>query len=199
MNGKLHHYTADTPDRIRVHIFLFIISTGLALGLAILFNQFGIQPYWWIESPSIFGFYGILFYFFNNYLWRVNYIRRIFFIETPDLNGRYKGPLSSSYDDFQTSKTANYEIHQKWNKILIFSETSTSTSKSLAAAFWLSEVNKKSIVFNYQNTPKADSAQTMNIHNGFADFYFDSSGTITGEFFNGRGRGTFGKVKLIKQ
>lgn len=199
MNGKLHHYTADTSDRTRVHIILFIVSVATAWAFAALCNYFDIKPYWWLDTPSVFGFYGIFFALFNNYLWRVTFFRKLFFIETPNLNGIYEGEISSSYDAFQTQKKVTYEILQKWNKILVFSETETSTSKSLTAAFSLSGVNKKSLVFNYQNTPKVDATDTMNTHCGFADFYFDTTEAITGEFFNGRGRKTYGKITLKRR
>lgn len=199
MNGKLHHYTADTPDRTNVHILLFLISIASAWGFVSLCNYLGWTPYWWIDTPSVFGFYGIFFGLFNNCLWKIPLLRKIGLIETPNLNGHYEGEIKTSYDDFQTPKKVQYEIVQKWNKILIFSETETSTSKSLTAAFSLSDVNRKSIVFSYQNTPKIDAHQTMNTHCGFADFYFNNTDAIIGEFFNGRNRKTYGKIVLRKK
>ncbi len=199
MNGRLHHYTADTSDRTRIHIVLFIVSVAAAWALGALFKHFKIEPYWWLDTPSVFGFYGIFFFLFNNYLWRISFFRKILFIETPNLNGIFEGQISSSYDNFQTHKNVEYEIHQKWNKILIFSETETSSSKSLTAAFSLLEVNRRSLVFNYSNTPKVNAVQTMNAHCGFADFYFENTNAIVGEFFNGRGRNTYGKIILRRK
>jgi SMODS-associating 2TM, beta-strand rich effector domain len=198
MNGKLHHYTADTKDRPRIHIILFLLGTISAWGMIQAFTYLKIQPYWWIEIPAPLGFYGILFTIFNSYLWRLKFIRVILFIETPDLNGEYVAELKSSFDNFVSVKKAHYEIHQKWNKILIFSETDASYSKSLSASFCLSDVNRKSLVFQYQNSPKATAPTGLNIHYGFAEFCFENASLIKGEYFNGRARNTYGTIELKK-
>jgi len=198
MNGKLHHYTADTTDRTRVHIILFIVATLSAWLLGKFFDYYEIQPPWWLEVPSMFGFYVIYFGLFNQYLWKVKLIRFLLRIETPVIGGTYETELRSSFDDFSSVKKITYEILQKWNTILIFSETDTSYSKSLSASFHLCDVNRQSIVFQYQNSPKASAPSHLNIHYGFAEFCIISETKITGEYFTGRSRNTWGTIELKK-
>lgn len=199
MNGKLHHYTADTKDRIWAHVVLFVAATACAWLFGQTLNYLEWQPPWWVEAPSIFGFYGILFALFNLYLWRNKYLRFIMRIKTPDLNGKYEGTLSSSHDKFVSEKRVKYCIHQTWNKMVVFSETDQSTSQSTIGAFHLEEVHRMSFVFQYENCPKPNAPAGMNRHCGFAEFYFETPQELTGEFFNGRGRSTHGLLKLIHQ
>lgn len=196
MNGKLHHYTADTSDRTWVHVILFAVGTGCAWLFGNTLEYFQVQPPWWVEAPSLFGFYGLLFWLFNEYLWKIKFFRMVMRIRTPNLNGNYEGVLSSSHDRFASEKSVRYCIKQKWNGIVVFSETDHSTSQSVTGAFNLSDVHRNSFVFQYENKPKAHAPDGMNRHCGFADFYFETSASISGEFFNGRGRLTYGHLTL---
>ena len=54
---------------------------------------------WWLDAPSVMGFYGLLYSIFDKYLWRLKPMRKIGLVKVPDLNGTWKGYVSSSFND----------------------------------------------------------------------------------------------------
>lgn len=197
MQGKKHFYSSDSNSRRLVHVYLGILGIILAYLLYFILDKYLITVSWWIDAPSVFGFYGLLYWLFKDFLWNKKLFRFLLGIKTPDWNGNYVGELKSSHDNFVNAIKFTLEIHQTWDKILLVGKTDTSDSFSLTAVF--SEVDKTSplLVYEYQNQPKNAATESMNTHNGVTQLYWDN-GELVGDFYNGRGRRTFGTFKVKK-
>lgn len=197
MLGKKHFYSSDSSSRRLVHVYLGILGILLAYLLFVILDKLSITVSWWIDAPSVFGFYGLLYWIFRDFLWNKRIVRFLFGIKTPDWNGNYVGTLLSSHDNFSNPIKFNLEIHQTWDKILVLGKTDHSKSFSVTAVF--SEEDKISplLLYEYQNQPKNIATESMNIHNGVTQLYWDNK-ELVGEFYNGRSRRTFGTFKLKK-
>jgi len=191
MKDKFHRYSADSPDRRLIHVYITILSVLFAYGLYWFAKKDWFSIPWWFDAPAIFGFYGLLYLWFKKSLWRKKLIRCIFHIKTPDWNGEYKCWLETSYDNFSTKKEIVVKIIQDWDSILVLTETEYSISNSLSGSFSLNETANPQFTYEYLNKPKNTALDTMNIHCGMASIGVGSN-KLTGEFFNGRGRNNYG-------
>ena len=193
MIGKIHHYTSDTNARRMVHVYLAVIGVLLAYVLSIL----PINIPWWFDAPASIGFYGLLYHWFRCHLWKCKIIRNLVGIKTPNWEGVYKGQLKSSHDKFNGEVPIEIDITQTWNTISVRLQTETSQSSSISASFAIAQTTTANLVYEYINHPLADATDTMNIHHGMTSMYMKDK-ELHGEFFNGRGRNTFGKFSAKK-
>jgi hypothetical protein len=51
---------------------------------------------WWIDAPSVMGFYGLIYQWFDKYLWFRKFIF-VPFSSIPNLQGTWVGAIHSSY------------------------------------------------------------------------------------------------------
>ena len=195
MLGKKHYYTSDHSERRMVHVYLATVGILSSYGLFWCTQELSIPIPWWFDAPAIFGFYGLLYLIFSKYLWKITFSRRLMMIETPDWNGDYSGFLKSSYDNFTKEYPFKLKICQDWDKIQITTSTGTSTSQSATASFIIHDCVVPTLSYTYLNEPQAESIQTMNIHLGQAKISLEGD-TLKGEYFNGRGRSTWGYFEL---
>ena len=74
--------------------------------------------------------------------------------------------------------------------------TERSSSESLAAALLYDQVAGHRLMYHYQNAPNPYE-QDLHTHHGFAEFKFgEDLQSATGDYFNGRGRNTYGTLEL---
>lgn len=197
MLAKHHSYSGDSNARTLVHVYLAVLGTVLAYILYVVCQKFSITIAWWVEAPSIFGFYGFLYWLFREWLWKQKFVRWIFQIKTPDWNGIYNGELMTSHDNFAQALSFELTITQKWDRIVLVGKTASSTSCSFLGFFSEENTDTPELVYQYLNQPRTGSVATMNMHRGVAQIHLEKNQMI-GEFFNGRGRSTIGKFTLTK-
>jgi len=101
----MHSYCIDTNERKNVILMIVIISIVLNMSLIKYIDGYNIIIPWWIESPSVFLVYGILYKFFDKKLWLV--LQSINIIKTPNLNGQWIGFIQSSFNDYSSSNQAS--------------------------------------------------------------------------------------------
>ncbi|MFO7853451.1 MAG: hypothetical protein R6X28_13485 [Bacteroidales bacterium] len=197
MKGKMHAYSCDTKDRYAVHIYLIIISIGLAFAIQFIVNALNREIPWWLSIPGIFSIYGSIYYVFANFFWKCTFFRVIFFIKTPIVAGAYSGILRSSHDEFVTDKKIDIEILQSWGKILISLKTESSQSFSHTCSIAVEDHPIPTISYLYLNEPSVASVKSMEIHYGMCMLDFNGK-DLKGEFFTGRGRQTYGIIEANK-
>ena len=197
MKGKFHQYSADTKDRRLVHVYFTILAVLFSYLLNWIAHNTFLKIPWWLDAPAIFGFYGLIYFLFNNMLWKIRTFRFLFRIKTPDWNGEYKCILRSSFDNFQSEKDLIVRITQNWETILIQTITNSSISNSLAGSFSINDSCLPQFTYEYINKPNNDANTSLNIHYGMASIIVES-GLLKGEFFNGRGRNSYGTFQEMK-
>src|SRR2546427_6319232 len=94
----MHAYATDATDRKVIPTILAVISVGLAIALSRTVEALGYQPPWYVDTPSVMGFYGLLYFWFDKVGWRWG-IKSARVSRIPDLRGTWKATLKSYYKD----------------------------------------------------------------------------------------------------
>ena len=77
-------------------------------------------------------------------------------------------------------------------------KTSQSGSNSISAALVWDDIDGYVLLYHYQNDPKLGETE-LRAHRGFAEITFHKDlRSGEGEYFNGHGRNTFGRMRLTK-
>src|SRR5579864_6901995 len=118
----MHAYATDA-DRKGVPIVLALIAIGATSLFLYLIQTLKITLPWWIDAPSVMGFYGILYALYDRMLWRLH-LGSFRLSHIPEVSGVWAGELTSSYND-GTKKDIVFTIEQTWSRISIRTETDT--------------------------------------------------------------------------
>jgi len=194
----MHPYSIDTQERRNIFLLLAVISIILAWGFYNVLNRYHIVLPWWVESPSVLFFYGLLFVIFDRWAWKV--FKKIGLVNTPDLGGEWKGHLKTSFDNHSSEMKATLKIFQAWTRIKILLTTEHSVSHSETASIVIDAPEGKYLSYQYINEPKSNAVKTMSIHRGTARLLFnEKENTLIGEYYSGRDRQNFGSLNFKKQ
>lgn len=191
----MHTYSIDSQERR--NIFIFLITLGIITAIFVsqrlpqteLISQLKLL----IDPTSPLFFISIFWLIFDRILWKK--FARLRLIQTPNLNGKYKGKLKSSFSD--SEHIINLSITQTWSKISIRLTTKQSKSKSYNAFMSVENSNSISLTYLYENNP-LDTNINMKHHKGTIRLDFDNK-LINGWYYTDRNRdNNFGSVTLKK-
>ncbi|MEZ4966042.1 MAG: hypothetical protein R2791_12445 [Saprospiraceae bacterium] len=140
------------------------------------------------------AFIGVVFFVINEYLWRYPWMNWL--VDVPDLNGRYKGELVSSYvgtDGQQVKKECVLEITQNASAIHVYayhadkgSTVQTSMAYSITEEIVKEKNGSFTLYYLYANEPDS-MIEALNKHNGTAKFiYLADKRQLVGEYYNHR-------------
>jgi hypothetical protein len=182
-------------------IGLLIASLCLVKIFYIAATSLKINIPWWFETPSVLSTMAFLYLLFDKYLWKWKPFKTICLIETPNLNGRWKGCITSSFHDHQQETPAALEIYQTSSSIYISVYLQESESKSLVAGFVTRENGQIELHYEYENIPKSNAKNTMRIHFGTTQLkYFADTDTLDGCYYSSvRDRSTYGSMKFKRE
>lgn len=143
--------------------------------------------------------FSVLYWFFDHYVWRWPAVAGL--LKVPDLAGEWECLGKSLNDKGETlfDWKGIITIVQSWDKLRIRLKTERSGSNSIAAALSFDAADGFRLLYHYQNDPNVDQPD-LAPHRGFASITFapdQKSGD--GEYFNGRGRMTFGIMALRRR
>lgn len=189
----MHHYATDSDERKTIPAIIAFASILAALLLYATLKSTGLVLPWWLDVPSVVGFYGLFYQLFERRLWRANALRRIGLTKVPDLNGEWKGYLSTSYEDFETKIDAHVEIFQSWTQVEVILRTQNSESHSLMAAIFTERPEGTDLHYEYHSEPKVNAEEEMHEHRGTARLALGSNGKVLhGDYYCGRDRRNLG-------
>ena len=195
----MHPYATDSNERRSIPKLITVLSIIVALGFDRLQTHTALNVPWWLDSPSVIGFYGMLHYFFNKSLWKFNIFRRIGLVKLPNLNGIWKGYAFSSFDNYTKEYEATFTIRQNWNGISIVGEFEVSKSHSTSASILIDDRTGTTVNYSYTNEPSVKAIKDMEMHHGFTNLIFNSHDQeLSGTYYSGRGRQNIGELKLKK-
>jgi hypothetical protein len=120
-------------------------------------------------------------------------------VRVPNLTGRWRGHLLSSFDGHVKRHDLMINIFQSWTQIAVFLTTETSMSRSCAAVIQVDDPDGLSLTYQYQNQPLANAMRTMHMHYGTAMLRMSDDDTLTGDYYAGRDRRTFGRICCQKE
>ncbi len=161
-------------------------------------NNYQLTLPWWIESPSVLFFYGLLFVGFDKWGWK--FFKKIGFVKTPNLNGEWKGHLKSSFSEHSSEIKATLQIFQTWTEIKILLSTNQSVSRSESASVVVNTPEGVYLSYQYINEPKSNTVNTMSIHHGTTRLFLDKrENDLVGEYYSGRNRQNFGSLNFKRE
>jgi len=196
--GNMHTYSTDSEERRIILLILAVISIVLTWITYQRLNYYKIVLPWWSESPSILFFYGLFYTIFDKSIWKL--LGRVGLVKTPNLNGKWKGFLATSFNDNTSKIKATLEIFQTWSRMKIVLTTNQSVSRSEVSSIVTQNPEGQYLNYQYFNEPKPNAVQTMNIHHGTANLLFnEKNNSLSGEYYSGRGRQNFGSLFFKKK
>ena len=171
-------------------LLVWVLHSGL--------EQLNFDPKWWFSVPSFAGTYSGLHWLFDRFVWRLQLVRRLRLIQTPDLNGQWEGELESSYYQDRQTTLVTVDITQTWSKLTVRLETEHSRSRSVIASLKTIGLPNSELTYQFINEPKSSAPSSMEMHRGTATLELVSTGFV-GDYYTGRGRGEIGTIKLWKK
>lgn len=190
----MHNYTTDAKDRKSIPLWLAFLAVAATLLLNYVLKALSLKVPWWIDAPSVMGFYGLIYTLFDQFIWQLQlgYVR---FSEIPNIQGTWVGVIRSSYNGGTEVRGVLLYIRQTWTKISIQLETDKSRSCSTMAAVNTEKFSEAGLKYEFMNEPSALSIQTMQPHRGTTHLRLTPDGiTLKGDYFTGRGRQNIGEM-----
>jgi hypothetical protein len=186
----VHSYSCN-DNRTRTQATLAFVAVLVAIGANAAASPLDAVPGWLVGAPTVAAVYGLLHRLIDTTAWRWSWVRLLGLIDTPQVEGAYVGQLTSDYEN--TTIDIRLRIQQRWTEIDIRMEVlnrTTSTSRSVAAALCRAGHHDAQLTYTYKNEIRPGVADPdMSDHDGTADLLIDPrTGTITGRYFNARGR-----------
>jgi hypothetical protein len=196
----MHPYATESAERKIVPALLAVAAILAAWTLPKLVAFAGLTIPWWVDAPSVMGFYGLLHTTFDRWVWKWSAFCAIGLIRVPNLNGAWKFHIVSTYR--KTEIDASVNVHQTWRTIQIRLETAHSRSASQIASILTDDPNEFVLNYEFLNTPKQGmAADSMHMHRGSAEIRFPKDASILsgdGEYYSGRDRENQGQISVTR-
>lgn len=201
----MHPYSTDSTRLRTVLLGLAVAAILLAWGLGRALQSLAIEPPWWLDTPAVAGFYGILWQLYDRCLWHLP-AGRATLSGIPDYRGTWIGRVHSSFD---TTKVypATLTIRQTSSRILVELATETSRSVSHMAMLCGAAGSEEGLQYLYTNRPRGEppapagaAVRAMTIHEGVCRLLLsEDRSTVDGDYQNDRHRQTYGTLKLRRE
>jgi hypothetical protein len=194
-------------NRSHLGRWIFMASaavSGLLVFVLLSFVNVAAQLGWPVNLPptalSVIGagsVYLALYFLFDKFAWKVGPISRL--LKIPDIAGTWRCEGLSTDKTPNVSWAAEVKITQSWDRVRVHLKTDQSESNSVAAALVCDPVGGHRLMYHYKNEPKQGEVE-LHAHHGFGEIVFSADGTSAyGEYFNGRGRNTYGRMTLTRR
>lgn len=191
--GRYIGLAASVISGIIVFLVLSLIDLASTFGVAV-----NLPP----TALSLVGagvVFSILYMVFDKFVWRWSIAVK--WLKVADLSGEWVclGQTLKESGEVRYEWNAEVTICQTWDKIRVRLKTAQSGSNSIAAALIYDEAEGYRLLYNYRNDPRADQPE-LRSHVGCANILFDKSLMVgSGEYFNGHGRPTFGRMEFSRK
>ena len=141
--------------------------------------------------------YTSVYWVFNRYGWR----QACRLLQIPDIGGVWdcEGRTLAEDGSVKFEWKAEVTISQSWEKIAVDLKTRQSGSYSISAALLPKADGSWLMLYSYRNEPRAGEPE-LNAHAGYCEMLFAKGlQQAEGDYFNARGRGTFGRMTLTRR
>jgi hypothetical protein len=149
----MHGYSTDSSERRAVPLLLALLAITLAWVSSKFLSDAHLSIPWWLDAPSSMAFYGGLYALFDKYLWRNSFLYKLGLVRIPNLAGRWRGYLITSFDGYAKRLELMVNIFQSWTQIAVFLTTTTFVSRSCAALIEVDDPEGVALIYQYQNQP----------------------------------------------
>jgi len=191
----MHGYSTDSSERRFAPLLLATLAVLCAWLCSKLMAAVHFSAPWWLDAPSSLAFYGVLNTLFDKHLWRNRFVRMLGLSRVPNLSGRWRGFLVSSFDGHVKRHEVLLQIFQSWTEISLYLTTITSISRSCVAEMQVSGPEGVALIYQYQNQPLSYAMKSMHMHYGTAMLRWSEEGDcLAGDYYSGRDRRTYGQI-----
>lgn len=184
-------------------IFLVFISSSIAYSISTLLSYFQFDIPFYIDLPiSAPALFALFFYIFDKHLWKEKhfhkFLKKTGIIIADDLNGKWKGIVKSSYDNFKKDIAAELVIQQTATQVTIRAKFNESKSISVHESFGKNEIDDCfSLYYFFRNHPNSEAVETMAMHEGSAILsYNQEDDELVGHYYSGRNRNNHGTISV---
>ena len=204
-----HEYSIIGHSRAAIGRHLGTIAGLVATGCAIAITSvLGLAKSWGVGDhiPAILilpisagVIYPLAHWFFDHRAWR--HPKVLQFLGVPDLNGAWlcEGTTIDDNGEVRFRWTATVTISQTWEKIRVYLNTGSSSSASVSASLLKEPGRGFILMYSYRNAPKIGEKELCS-HVGYCELKFNASADAAeGEYFNNKGRVTYGRMKLTRK
>ena len=195
----MHDYALDSRERVFVVRILFMASALVAGIAAALIPADLIPMRWLLPIPSIALVFGVSYWAFDNWFWRLRFLRDLRLVSVPDLRGTWTGSIASSYTRYEKTQPVTVTIEQTWTKIVVRLNAAESRSWSITASVLTNAPQGLVLTYLFDNDPEAGSVETMQRFRGTTVLVSAAPDRLEGHYYTGRGRETHGSIKLCRQ
>jgi len=191
----MHPYVTDSRERGYILMLVAGISVLCAWLLFRVLVNLQVTVPWWVDAPSVMGFYGVLYKVFDKWLWRTPVFRQIGLVKVPCIEGVWEGYVSSSFDEHQNQYAVVVTIRQTWTEVSLVLQSQHSRSHSLVASIIGGQSGYPWLNYEYLNEPSPDARSTMHSHRGSARLMIcEDRGVLEGQYYTGRDRQNYGVI-----
>ena len=205
-----HEYTVlGGVNRAKVGRYLALASASVSGGIVFLLlaladaaHRFGLPASLRPEVLSMVSagtVFGVLYWLLNRYAWR--WVGVAHWLNVPNLRGEWRchgETINSADGTVKFTWQGTVTITQSWDKLRVRLKTGQSGSNSISAALVPDDIEGCVLLYHYQNDPKIGEPD-LRAHRGFAEITFAKDlKSAEGEYFNGRGRNTYGRMRFTK-
>ena len=197
----MHPYATDSSETKAVPLYIAALGVVAAYLLHVTLEKTKFTIPWWIDAPSVVGFYGLFYAVFNTWLWRSSWVRKIRLVKIPDLHGIWKGDLITSFDEHSGKHNAELQISQTWTRISINLKTDSSQSHSLIGGIITQNYSATVLDYECSNEPRSHAKATMHAHRGTARLVLNKNNDLwilEGDYYSGRDRQNYGTIRVEK-
>ena len=185
----MHPYNIKMKNRRGVLKSLAVLAVALATGFNYLIQVLRIPIPWYIDTPTVASFFGIILWIFDKFFWRMR-IGPLSIAQIPDLSGTWVGEIHSSYQNMIVPVVIH--IRQTWEEMSIELESETSFSRTETAEF---NIDGNTLSYTYQNEPKRYGRTPE--HKGDACLHLSSDyKKLDGKYFTSKGSHNHGTISL---
>ena len=175
------NYSINSDIRQKIIFFLAILSAGTGTLLGVLISDLSFK----ISIPSAFAIFGIYFWVFDNFLWKIPLIKSIHRI--PNLNGKWTGNIKRSVDgQVYIDLPIKAEIQQTWSKIQIEVIGTQTRSLVISLSMELSSDSRKFIDYIYEVKPTLEGDTENRRGEGCQNLILENNDLLSGRFFSSK-------------
>jgi hypothetical protein len=194
----MHPYVSNVDGRRSLYIVLAAGATVSAFLLREILQSVSVQPPWWIDAPSVLGFFGLYWTVFDHVVWRWRVARWVNWTDAPDLSGSWTATVDTTHEGAPFATQGRVKIRQTASRLSVSIRWDQSRSYSVSGIVQIGGGAEPELIYQYVNEPNPNALATMQIHRGTAWLELVSPTELVGEYYSGRGRRQVGKLSLVR-
>jgi hypothetical protein len=194
----MHPYSTDSTRQRTALLLIAVAAILLAWALGRVLDLLDTSAPWWLDTPAVVGFYGLLWQAYDRWIWRVR-IGGGTVSGVPDFSGTWTADITSSYDP-AVKYTGTLTVHQTASRLLVEYRTELSTSYSRLAMIKVEPGLGRGLQYVYNNQPSPLAPATMKPHEGTAYLKLADGGrALDGGYSTDPNRSTTGIMKFTRE